>query len=146
MGDWKFPGGGLAPRETPHEALIREVAEETGYEALEPFRLIGRTIEREPGRDVPGSRFEMESRYYRASVGNDTGSLRLDEYEKDLGFEPAWVDLEVALQANQALIDSGRRDLPPWLERETLVLEVLKRLMDGKPDRGSGESRLPRLP
>jgi 8-oxo-dGTP diphosphatase len=30
---WAPPGGGLEPRETPHEAVLRELIEEVGYEA-----------------------------------------------------------------------------------------------------------------
>jgi 8-oxo-dGTP pyrophosphatase MutT (NUDIX family) len=29
---WAPPGGGLEPGETPHEAVLRELIEEVGYE------------------------------------------------------------------------------------------------------------------
>lgn len=124
-GDWKFPGGGVEPRETPEEALAREIREETGYEAEGPFVWIGRALERSEGREVPGSLFEMESRYYRARVVGEAGRLQLDPYEKNLGFEPRWVDPGEALAANAALLASKKPGLPPWLERETRVLERL---------------------
>ena len=38
--DWSFPKGKLDPGETPLEAAIREVREETGYE-VEPGELAG---------------------------------------------------------------------------------------------------------
>jgi len=36
---WNFPGGGMEGNETPEEACIREVKEETGYDA-EVIRLL----------------------------------------------------------------------------------------------------------
>lgn len=124
-GDWKFPGGGVEPRETPEEALVREIREETGYEAVGPFGWIGRAVERSEGLEVPGSLFEMESRYYRARVTGEAGQLHLDHYEKNLGFTPCWVKPTEALEANAALLASAKSGLPPWLERETRVLGQL---------------------
>ena len=34
-GDYKFPGGAIKPGESREEALLREVAEETGYTDIE---------------------------------------------------------------------------------------------------------------
>jgi len=124
-GDWKFPGGGVEARESPEEALVREILEETGYEARGPFRPAGRAVERSQGREVPGSLFEMESRYFYASVTGPPGAQSLDRYEQDLGFTPRWISAGEALRANQTLLASGRGDLPPWIKRETWVLEIL---------------------
>lgn len=124
-GDWKFPGGGVEPRETPEEALAREILEETGYETQRVLHLAGRAVERAEGRDVPGSLFEMESRYYVVLVEDNPGDLALDEYERDLGFTPRWIGVAEALAANRALQQSGRAHLPPWLDRETRVLKHL---------------------
>ena len=38
---WTLPGGGAEPGETPEEAAVREVREETGYD-VELLRLLGR--------------------------------------------------------------------------------------------------------
>jgi 8-oxo-dGTP pyrophosphatase MutT (NUDIX family) len=122
VGDWKFPGGGVEALETPEQALVREVAEETGYGLRKPVRLVGKVVERAAGRDLPGGLFEMESLYFRVAVAGDPGATDLDDYERDLGFEARWVPVARALAENQTLAASGRRDLPPWLARETRVL------------------------
>jgi len=124
-GDWKFPGGGVEPWETPEEALIREIQEETGYNVRGRPRTAGTVLERVAGREVPGSWFEMESRYFWALVDRNPGPLDLEDYERALGFTPAWVTVTDALAENRALIATGRPDLPPWLDRETWVLTWL---------------------
>jgi 8-oxo-dGTP diphosphatase len=127
QGDWKFPGGGVEPLETTSAALEREVAEETGYRTAGPQTPAGRVVERAPGRDVPGSRFEMESLYFWTQVDDEPGPLALEDYERHLGFTPGWVSIDDALGTNRALARSGRRPLPSWLEREMRVLELLAR-------------------
>jgi len=39
-GEWDLPGGAIDPGETPAQALVREVWEETGLE-VEPARIVG---------------------------------------------------------------------------------------------------------
>lgn len=126
VGDWKFPGGGVEGQETPEQALDRELREETGYAPRGRLSYLGRVVERAEGREVKGSLFEMESRYFLVQVDDQPGALRLDDYERDLGFTPKWVALEEALEANRRLQTSGRVALPPWLAREILVLKWLK--------------------
>jgi len=125
-GDWKFPGGGIDSWETPEEALAREILEETGYSVRGRARSAGKVVERVAGRDVPGSWFEVESRYFWTAVDGEPGPLSLDPYERDLGFTPQWVDAAEALAVNRALAhNTTATEVPPWLDRETWVLEWL---------------------
>lgn len=50
-GLWSLPGGRVEPGETDHEALIREVAEETGLR-VRPGRLVGRVTRTGPAGAV----------------------------------------------------------------------------------------------
>ncbi|WHY59706.1 NUDIX hydrolase [Cytobacillus firmus] len=45
-GNYKFPGGGVKGNEDCHEALLREVAEETGYIHAAVKNKLGTVVER----------------------------------------------------------------------------------------------------
>ena len=50
-GLWSLPGGRVEPGETDHEAVVREVAEETGLR-VRPGRLVGRVSRAAPSGGV----------------------------------------------------------------------------------------------
>ena len=129
-GDWKFPGGGVNPGELPDRALVREVAEETGYRTRGPFPLVGTAWERSTGREIKGSMFIAESRYFTARVTGEPQALHLDEYEQKLGFAPEWTTLGQVLADNRQLLASGPPASAPWLTRETRVMELLTLNLD----------------
>lgn len=84
-GRWSVPGGRVEPGETPREAVVREVLEETGLR-VEPTELVG-TVE----RDAPdGSVFAIED--YRAVVVAGTTALQSGDDAAEVGwFCPAEV-------------------------------------------------------
>lgn len=102
-GDYKIPGGGMAPGEDRMTALAREVWEETGLSILtKTAREIGETVEKR--RDVcdPQKRFERHTYFYEVEAGDEVAPapLHLTDSEKALGFSAVWADPEEAAAAN----------------------------------------------
>jgi 8-oxo-dGTP pyrophosphatase MutT (NUDIX family) len=125
-GDYKFPGGGVSKNEKHQYALKREVQEECGMNLVHILLGIGAVVEyaisKKPAFDV----FKMISRYYLSEVDSETFEQRLDHYEKELGFQPLWVDIETALQTNIAVLSAETKRPPTWTAREIFMLEYIK--------------------
>lgn len=124
VGDYKFPGGGVDDGETHQQTLRREIREECGLSLLRFGAELGTVVEYirplHQGFDV----FIMTSYYYLCEVDNNFGAQNLDEYEKELGFEPVWIDIDETLQANKSLLAGNHP--PGWLGREIFVLEFIR--------------------
>lgn len=125
VGDYKFPGGGVKFGEQPQQALQREVQEECGRQLDWIGAPLVRTIEKLPSLEAADSAFHLLSVYYPASVNQVQLPQCLDDYEAGLGFQPVWMRLADALQANLALIQSTGRSQPRWLQREIWVMQNL---------------------
>ncbi|WP_322173690.1 NUDIX hydrolase [Acutalibacter caecimuris] len=67
-GDYKFPGGGLEPGESPETALVREVLEETGHKVFGISALWAVTHERRKGNTADV--LEMDSFYFFCEVAD----------------------------------------------------------------------------
>ncbi|MEU8661700.1 NUDIX hydrolase [Actinoplanes philippinensis] len=102
---WTLPGGGVDPYEDPFDAVIREVAEETGYEAVVE-RLLG-----VDSRVIPAAeRVERTTDhqnvgvFYRIRI---TGGTLRPEPGGDTT-EPCWTPLsEVPHRPRSSLVDIG---------------------------------------
>ena len=127
VGDYKFPGGGVDLGETHEQALARELREECGASLLSVDGELGAVIEYNFSKEKEFDVFKMTSHYYFCRAGNDFGAQKLDDYERDLGFKPVWVELNFAISANRSLIDS--QTPPEWLRREVFVLEYIRQTM-----------------
>lgn len=130
VGDYKFPGGGVEEGETHQQALARELCEECGASLLGVDGELGAVVEYDFAKEEEYDVFKMTSYYYFCRVGGDFGVQKLDDYEKDLGFQPLWVDLDFAISANRSLFHADT--IPEWLKREFFILEYLELYFKGK--------------
>lgn len=125
-GDYKFPGGGVSKNEALATALKREVREECGARLLHILHEIGCIVE----YDFPIKRgfdvFKMTSSYYLCEVDKIFERQYLDLYEKELEFQPAWVEIETAIRTNQAVLRSETKKPPAWTAREVFMLEYIQ--------------------
>ena len=133
-GDYKFPGGGMEPRETMNETLLREVREETGYDVTSIGSVLGQAYQRRVDAKDSNAYFEMRSIYIRCDVARRPSGQNLDEYEKRLQFRPRWIELSEAVRANEAFMRASHLPEWDWTSRETRVLKWLQK--GGKPKEG----------
>lgn len=136
-GDYRFPGGGLDAGESVAANVARELLEECGARLLRLDAHLLTVVDERPARE-PGTVFVQESAYYLCDVHDGLAQVDHDLRERTLALEPCWVDVHVALEANQGL-RAGRRLDPgtsrvdtaaepddlAWIERETLALELV---------------------
>jgi 8-oxo-dGTP pyrophosphatase MutT (NUDIX family) len=127
VGDYKFPGGGVDVGESHEQALARELREECGASLLSVDGELGAVIEYNLAKEKEFDTFKMTSHYYFCHVGDDFGAQKLDDYERDLGFKPVWVDVDLAISTNHLLLNADK--IPEWLKREVFVLNYIEQLM-----------------
>jgi 8-oxo-dGTP diphosphatase len=127
VGDYKFPGGGVNQGESHEQALARELQEECGTSLLNVDGELGAVIEYDFAEEAEYDVFKMISYYYFCRAGDGFGAQKLDDYERDLGFKPAWVEIDFAISTNCSLL--GLPTPPEWLRREIFILEHIKQAL-----------------
>lgn len=125
VGDYKFPGGGVEAGESHNHALARELLEECGSTLLSVDGEMGAIIEYDHAVEEDLDVFKMTSYYYFCQVGDGFTAQVLDDYEYDLGFQPLWIDIKDAVEANKRLL--SLKEPPEWLKREIFALEHIQR-------------------
>ena len=129
---YAFPGGGVEEGESFHQALIREVKEETGLNVIhETITEFGSALRLNSSKLYENTIFEQENFYYICQVENVVGEQVLEDYEAEEGLKLAFVTPEEALRKNR--FDDHKEDNDAiWIERETRVLEIYMEMSNGK--------------
>lgn len=89
-GLWTLPGGGLDFGEDPEAGAIREVREETGYDAALTALVGVRSAVLEPGQTISGHRVQTVGIVFRGTV---TGGEPIAEYEGSTDLA-AWIPFD----------------------------------------------------
>jgi ADP-ribose pyrophosphatase YjhB (NUDIX family) len=121
---YKLPGGGIDAGEQPRDAFLREILEETGYEA-EITHELG-FIEEHKRKNG----FMQYSYCYVADANRDTGKTKLSLSERRLGMTVAWMPLRDAIEAmERSYRECGDYSKRFMLLRDWKILEQAKTLL-----------------
>ncbi|MCR5458391.1 MAG: NUDIX domain-containing protein [Acetatifactor sp.] len=123
----KFPGGGIEPGEDHVQALCREVREETGLEVIPgSIREFGYVPRRQKDQKDENGIFVQDNFYYFCELKDGvTVEAELDDYEREEGFTPVWMEPFLASQRNR-YVDLSREGLDGiMVKREARVLDLV---------------------
>jgi 8-oxo-dGTP diphosphatase len=91
---YDLPGGGLEYGETPEEAVIREIKEETGIAASNP-RLIDCGTAYFKAYSQEENYYQAIAMYYKCDyISGDLSKEGFDELEQQFAEEPVWLYLK----------------------------------------------------
>ncbi|NLG02558.1 MAG: NUDIX domain-containing protein [Clostridia bacterium] len=118
IGEYRFPGGRLEEGESPRQALIREVKEETGLLVCpDSIQEIGEVVELRKDPFASDTKYICHNYYYKCKVKEETGDPCLSEKEKRMGLRLTWGSITDMIQKNRNL------NLPEERIRDTLFME-----------------------
>ena len=86
-GDYVFPGGKIEEDESHHEALERELVEETGYVCSEVIDYAGKVFEKRNDLYDEALLYQMNSHFYICKVDAARKEQHLTESEMKLDYK-----------------------------------------------------------
>jgi len=104
---WVLPGGGMEMNESPEEAIIREVKEETGFDV---------SITRKVGVYHPINRLAKLTYLYECEIYD--GSASNSDETKDVRFFPLTALPKYLPPPYEVWIDDAKKNLPQILEKK----------------------------
>ncbi|PSL41522.1 ADP-ribose pyrophosphatase YjhB (NUDIX family) [Planomicrobium soli] len=126
-GFYELPGGGVEERESYVDALVREVAEETGYINCKVKNKIGVVTEKRKDCFEKNLYFQMDSHYYLCELlDEEKSSDQPDNYEWEPGTSAVWIEPAQARLENQAALKGNAGFL--FIHRENFVLGEVERI------------------
>ena len=125
--EYKFPGGGIEGNETHEEALKREVIEETGAKVKRIGNVIGIITEYNKQENDSVDYFKMISTYYEVEIEDHFEEQRLDEYEKNFGFRPKWINIKEAESVNKKMVNRKVGISTVGIKREAYALSEINK-------------------
>ena len=123
--DYSFPGGGIDPEESVEEALIRELAEETGAQNVRIVEPFGYVTETRPIHYIEYDVMHQLSYFYICDADKALGVAKPEAYEVTNGSVPVWVEIREAIKHNRDVIGRNAEGIGFSIHRETYVLECV---------------------
>lgn len=122
---YKLPGGRIEITETPEQAFLREISEQTGYSA-EMIGYLGWIEEHKAKRKVC-----TVSHCFAARItGEECNTDALESAQDRLGYKLEWVNFDKAVEMYESQAD-GKKEyhINFMLKRELLIMNKAKELL-----------------